>query len=245
MSNQEGRAKGADTEARPWGPWSTVGFAAVVLLLWVVGQVVTLVVVAGGPTEMRLAAKQGWVLARVTIATAPVLVGSSILLAYLRKRISIAEYLGLVWPQRRQVIQCCVTTLAFILICSLLGWAFERPDVPESMVTVFLTTGYFPVFLVAAVVAAPLGEEFFFRGFLLHGLRNSRLGAVGATVLTSVVFAAIPLQYDLYDMTIVALMGMLLCFIRIRSGSLWLCVVTHGAFNAIATAEAMLHLSSS
>ena len=46
----------------------------------------------------------------------------------------------------------------------------------------------------------PVFEELFFRGFLLEGFRRTFLGTTGAVVLTSLLWAVIHTQYDLYYM---------------------------------------------
>lgn len=112
------------------------------------------------------------------------------------------------------------------------------------MITVYTTSGSFPLFLFGLVVAAPLAEEFFFRGFLFAGLVDSRLGPAGAIALTAFAFGILHPQYDLYGIANIAVLGVLLGVIRWRTGSLWLCAFLHGLMNLAATVDVVVTLST-
>jgi CAAX protease family protein len=111
--------------------------------------------------------------------------------------------------------------------------------VPELMMAMYRTAGSMPIFLIGLVVAAPLAEEFLFRGFLFAGLLNSRLGPTGAIALTALGWASLHIQYDFYGMATIAATGTLLGLIRWRTGSLWLCALLHGLMNVVAIVEVM------
>jgi membrane protease YdiL (CAAX protease family) len=84
-------------------------------------------------------------------------------------------------------------------------------------------------------VAAPLSEEFFFRGFLFAGLKNSRLGGYGTVAVTSLLFACIHFQYDIQGLLFVLLIGIFFGITRLRTNSLWLCIALHSFMNIMAT----------
>ena len=80
--------------------------------------------------------------------------------------------------------------------------------------------------------------------FLFAGWSESKLGVGGAIVLTSFLWAAIHLQYDLYHIAMIFLFGIVLGVARHRTGSLIVPIVLHGAMNLIATIEAVIVLNS-
>ena len=97
-----------------------------------------------------------------------------------------------------------------------------------------------PLFLAAVGLVAPLSEELTVRGFLYRGFAASRLGPAGAILLTSALWASIHVQYDWFFIGEVFALGVILGWMRYRSGSTWLTVILHGAYNLIAVAQGML-----
>jgi membrane protease YdiL (CAAX protease family) len=84
------------------------------------------------------------------------------------------------------------------------------------------------------VVLAPLSEELLFRGFLYGGLAQSRIGPVGAILVTSGIWTVIHVQYTWLIMTQVFIYGVVFGVVRWRSGSLWPPMITHGLVNLLA-----------
>lgn len=91
--------------------------------------------------------------------------------------------------------------------------------------------GPFGVVLLAVlvVVAAPLAEETFFRGFLLQGLAR-RYTFWPAAVLTSAVFALAHVWWQLYLPIFV--LGLAFAWLFWRTGSLWAPIAAHATINA-------------
>ena len=100
--------------------------------------------------------------------------------------------------------------------------------------------GFLPVLVVALLVAAPVVEEVFFRGFLFKGLAASAVGAGGAILLTSLLWAGIHLQYDVYGKGLIFTVGLFLGVVRWRTGSVTLTVMLHGMINAVATTQTIV-----
>jgi membrane protease YdiL (CAAX protease family) len=226
----------------PWGPWATVGFGVLIVALWSFTQVFAATVIIGGtvkPSDLAL----GWIFARATIVSAPLLVGASVLLARVRRGVGVAAYLGLTWPRVSDALRWCLILLALLVAMASLSLALGK-SVAEPMLPVFRTAGSLPIFLIALVVAAPLAEEFLFRGFIFKGLLASRLGPTGAIALTALAWAALHIQYDLFGIACVVACGIFLGLVRWRTGSLWLCVLLHALVNAIATIEMMIFIST-
>jgi membrane protease YdiL (CAAX protease family) len=90
-------------------------------------------------------------------------------------------------------------------------------------------TAYFVNGLVSATIV-PFAEELFFRGLGVRAL--AFLGGVGAIVGTAVAFA---LGHGvLVALPIFIAFGVALAWVRLRSDSVWPCVIAHGLFNALA-----------
>jgi membrane protease YdiL (CAAX protease family) len=90
------------------------------------------------------------------------------------------------------------------------------------------------MYWIMTVVSAPLFEEIIFRGFLMRAWSESRLGSMGAIMLSSLIFAAIHLQYTPVNMAFVFGLGLLLGVMRWRSGSTTLTIMIHAAWNLTA-----------
>jgi membrane protease YdiL (CAAX protease family) len=95
----------------------------------------------------------------------------------------------------------------------------ENPGVAQVVVAV-----------IAVIVAAPLGEEVFFRGMLFGSLRG-RIGFARAAALSSLVFALVHVQPPL--VILMFFVGLGLAFAYERRGSLVAPIAAHAAFNLI------------
>lgn len=89
------------------------------------------------------------------------------------------------------------------------------------------------IVLAGVSIAAPLGEELFFRGFLQRGLELSR-GGPRAIVVTAFVFSAFHL--DPVGLTARFELGVFFGLLAWRAGSLWPAIAAHAANNLISSA---------
>jgi membrane protease YdiL (CAAX protease family) len=233
------------TEGQPWGFWATLGWSLMIVLASLTVQVavfVLFVLFRHGSGDLSKLSQDGSVLAAATIACAPVVAGLCFLIAKLRKGIRLSDYLGLTWPRRGVVIRWLIALVAVGGLSDLVTTLLGRSWVPQVMVDLYRNTRVLWPLWIALVVGAPLGEETFFRGFLLPGLRATRLGQLGAVLVSSVAWASIHFQYDFYGMVQIFGVGILLGYARLKTGSLWLCMVMHGLLNLIATVQLELYL---
>lgn len=84
------------------------------------------------------------------------------------------------------------------------------------------------------VVAAPISEEVFFRGFMFGALRNS-LPLWTAALISALVWGALHLSGGNLGVAIqLSLFGIVLAWLYERSGSLWSPILAHTINNAIA-----------
>lgn len=154
--------------------------------------------------------------------------------------VRLGPYLGfrrISWKQALVAVIVCSVNQPVV---SFLTW-LNRQMLPERLVEQFddqqrllatLFVGHNRFLMIATViVAAALGEEIFFRGFLLPSLRKS-FGVVAAVLVSGALFSAMHLEW----VGFLGLMeiGVLLAMLRIWSGSLWPAIIGHGVNNAIA-----------
>ena len=92
--------------------------------------------------------------------------------------------------------------------------------------------------VLAIVVVAPLYEELIFRGLLWRAISeqfvehsssqsSEAYGAIIASILTSLIFAVIHLQYGLYEISTIVVLALIFCYARYKSGSLLLPILLH------------------
>jgi membrane protease YdiL (CAAX protease family) len=95
--------------------------------------------------------------------------------------------------------------------------------------------------LAAICIGAPMSEELLFRGFLFSGLAKSRIGVLGAAVVTTVLWTSLHLGYTLFGLFEVLGIGFYLSWVLIRTGSLWVTMFCHGVYNTV-VAIALLYV---
>jgi len=117
----------------------------------------------------------------------------------------------------------------YVAIVDLAGLGDLTPEstLPEDIFDNPFTA---PLVGLLALLAAPLAEETFFRGFLFPGLRN-RLGTLRAALGSSLFFAL--LHFNVGSIVPFTIIGMLLTWAYVATGSIWMAIGAHFAFNAI------------
>jgi len=231
---------------RPWGLWATFGFSLVVFLAWLITQIVGIAGLAFLATrfgQTRLAGElvQGtsglaWSLG--AIVSAPVELGLILLFINLR-RVPLLNYLAIRRVSRVRLLGWTALLLGFCVLSDALTWHLGRAIVPEVMIDAYRTAGWAPLLWLTVIIAAPLTEEVFFRGFIFAGIVHSPLGGIGAVVVTSLVWAAVHQQYDAYGQGMVFGAGLLLGYARLQTGSIFPCLAMHGLMNLLATVQVM------
>jgi membrane protease YdiL (CAAX protease family) len=154
-------------------------------------------------------------------------------------------YLGLRRLSAKQALIALVVMAANQPIVSFLTWA-ERELLPRGIVADFdakqrmldavFAAHAWPMTL-TVVIAAPLGEELFFRGFALPALRKS-WGVTAAVLVSGALFSM--LHMDPVGFLGLMEIGVLLAALRIWSGTLWAAVLGHAVNNGIAGGAFML-----
>ncbi len=242
MSSLEIPAPPVMAARRPPRTWYFLGTTVVGLIAYgamILAQLATLLLLAlhAGPVmtsqaELQALLNQGGSIAAATIAACPFVLG--VLWAAVRiARRRFASYLALRWPIRGELVRGLAISFAFLLAWDLLSYLTgqKTPDFAIDSYRTARDAGVLPLLLIAFCVAAPITEEFAVRGFLFRGWSKSFLGPIGAILLSSALWAATHVQYDWYYVCEVFLIGLIFGYLRHRSGSTWLTVITHGFCN--------------
>lgn len=232
----------------PWGFWATLGWTLVIMFGYLMAEGL-IFAIAGGISvgfgqkpDMHKLQTNGFFLSLALLAAAPVAIALSLFLAWLRKGPPLRDYLALRLPTFKQTILCAIILSVFVAAFDTLSTALGKPVITQWMLDIYSQAKSLPLLWLAIIVAAPLSEEFIFRGFLLTGVQHSPAGATVAVILSSALWAAIHAQYDLYGIAMIFVVGLLFGYVRIKSGSLLLCILLHSLMNLIATLQVHWHL---
>jgi membrane protease YdiL (CAAX protease family) len=236
----------------PWGIWATIGFSSIIIALFLLiqflGASVFAVVASKNNPNLNFdeftASLQtnGFLIASVTCATTITTVGLIALFASFRKGTTVKQYLHLYPVSTKTLCVWIGVALVFAIAWDGLTYLLDRPIIPEFMLRAYETAYFVPLLWLAIVIAAPLAEELFFRGFLFEGIRYARLGATGAVVITSLLWAVIHLQYGPYEITTVFILGLILGVARLVTGSIYIPIVMHALVNLVATVEVAVYI---
>ncbi len=131
--------------------------------------------------------------------------------------------------------------VAFYLFAAIYG-AIVQPDA-EQEITESLGADQGTLGLIVAgcvvMILAPLAEEVFFRGFFYASLRT-KFGIAAAALVNGVVFGLVHFGFESVDQLLILpplmVLGVILCLVYEKTGSLWPAVGMHAFNNAVAYA---------
>jgi len=241
-----------EIKAKPWGFWATLGFSAIIFALFCAIQILVVTVflslakVQHPELDLEVYTKSlssnGFCLAISEIVSGLICIPLTLLFTKLRKNISIKNYIGFREPLMREWVKWLLILAAFLFLSDAVSLLLHQPIAPPFMVDAYKTASFLPALLFAIIIVAPIFEEIFFRGFLFQGIRYSRLGPIGAIGMTSFFWAVIHLQYDVYTITTLFALGLLLGIARLKTGSIHLLMVMHSVTSLVATIEMVLYI---
>jgi membrane protease YdiL (CAAX protease family) len=241
-----------DMGVKAWGFWATLGFSAIIFGLFSALQIlvasvfVSVAKIQQPELDLEVYANSlssnGFCLAVGVIVSGLICIPLTLWFTKLRKDISIKDYIGFREPLTREWVRWLLILGAFLFLSDAVTLLLGRPIVPPFMVDAYKTASFLPALLFAIIIVAPIFEEIFFRGFLFQGIRYSRLGPIGAIGMTSFFWAIIHLQYDVYSITTLFALGLLLGIARLKTDSIHLLMVMHSVTSLVATIEMVLYI---
>jgi uncharacterized protein len=226
-----------------WGYWATLGWA---VLAFIAGQFIALGVMLwmriGDFNAMLNAPFDGAMVTVFILISNPITI-AVIALAVWIARAPLADYLALKWAATRDVILGLVCIVVLVAISDGLLYFSGYPLVTDFQLQSYTSAaaeGWLAALWLGTVVFAPAGEEILFRGFLFRGWARSERMAWPAIVVISVLWSLLHVQYDWTGILQIFIIGLVLGWMRWRSGSTLLTFLLHGLFNLEGTMETLL-----
>lgn len=240
------------TKRGVWPFWPTIGFGAIIFTGWAIIQtLVTMPFIIKEIINSNLSdftniaqnlIQDSFYVALVTMISAPVGIGLIILFIKLRGNITLKEYLGLRLFKKKHLLIFFGILIVFFILNIYLEKLFPQLQSADSTIGSYTGSGLI-LFGIAAVIFAPIFEESFFRGFLFAGFYQSRIGAFGAIILTSIFFAVLHFQYGAAGILIIFVLAVFLGIVRLVTKSLIATISFHALWNLGAIVQIILYLN--
>ena len=154
------------------------------------------------------------------------------------RRIDFVETLSLRRPSMIRIAGAILIAVGMsVILHQLLAWQTRIVPIPEeldALVSKVHGVGSslmgFVILLIAFAVSPAVCEELLYRGVLVASLRQ-RLSPVTVSLLVGVLFALHHLHP--YRFPLIFALGVVLTYVVLRSGSIYLCMLTHFIHNTI------------
>lgn len=156
------------------------------------------------------------------------------------KQGSFKEIYSLHKVKKTALFKWSLVVIALHLIVAVFFFVFDVP-LPPYMVEVYTTADYFWLVVVAVVIAAPIIEEFNFRGVILSGF-EVKFGFVPAMIIVSSIFALIHEQYQWEYLIWVFILALIVSIAKKQTGTLLVPIYLHALANVLATIDLILYM---
>lgn len=127
----------------------------------------------------------------------------------------------------------------FVLLAVYSELVSLQPDTAPEKLGADSSNLHMLFFAILVGVMAPIGEEFFFRGFLYRALRNG-LGVLGAAIVSGLLFGAMHIDAAtterLLQVVPLAVLGISFALLYHWTGTLYSAIALHATNNSIAVA---------
>lgn len=230
---------------KPWGRAATFGLGLIAMLI---GQMAALVVLSfrydRGLASLANVASDGVAVSLIILISTPVQLVLLMLMAR-QTGAAPADYLGFKWPRRGEVVLGVLAMIALIILGNGISRLLGQDTVTGFQYDIYRSAsaaGWLPWLWIAVVVAAPIGEETLFRGFLFRGWHREPRDVWIAIIAIALLWAFSHLQYDLFVIAQVFVVGVILGWFRWASGSTLLTMLLHGLVNCEGMFETFLAL---
>lgn len=239
----------------PFGPVSGVALTFVLILIYfVLSSAYPVIALLTGAMDLKTlaagfrnmtTAQLGWIVLSLLAAQAITFGVAYAFAGFKRHRRADVLALG---AARRGILDYVLSSVGFFLVALLGGLLIslvlphdELKDMRALLPLIF--SDWFWLVAVAIAIGAPLCEEFVFRGFLFPTIAKTKIGVIGAALISSALWSLIHI-YSIQGMLAIFLLGLALSAILVRTGSLWPCIVCHGLYNGAVLAYARVYLSA-
>jgi len=238
-----------EPRAPQWGLAGTLFWGTVVAVVTVFIQtlaVISYAIFVYGDFSEELLTELEYNGMALSIATFATFIFCSLLIfgiVKLKRNSNIKHYLALNTISLGEVKKWVLIIFALIVLTDSLTYLLGKPIVVEFMTKAYRSADLMWLFWIALIVAAPIFEELFFRGFLFTGLSSSFLGPAGAILVTSATWAAVHLQYELYGIISIFIVGLVLGIARFTTGSILTTIMMHSIMNLVATVQTAIYMA--
>lgn len=236
------------TAPRPWGLWPTLLLSLVAVLVFFGSSLLIFLILELTRGKSGIPAPDpasfpgdGEFYTLATVVSAPLAMLFLLILIRIRKNPPPRDYLALKKVRTGTMARWLLLTLPLIALVDLFLFLTSNL-VHEFMIDLYTTASCLPTLLIALALFSPLFEETLFRGFLYRGIRESRLGAWGAVMLSAVFWTMLHWQYDPPGMLTIFCFGIFLGIARERSGSLCVPFSIHALVNLAAMIETYVYV---
>jgi CAAX protease family protein len=235
-----------------WGAWATLGFSVLIYVIIIILNIIIILYFLFSTSYslditvitnlINRFITDGQILAFTTFVNA----FAGILLVYLiiklRKGHNFKEYIGFntfKWKTFLYLILILIFYLWFFNIASII---YNNTVTTEFVVDIYKSNVSWYTVTFVIVIVAPVFEEIIFRGFIFEGILNSKLGKIGAVLITSIIWAVIHIQYDIFGISSIFVLGIILGMTKLKTNSIIYCIGGHIFINLLASLETMNYL---
>ncbi len=169
-----------------WGFWATLLWGVGIALIFTLAQSIAVIVavvlrtanLAEPDFAQQLAAieKDGTVLSIATYCSTIICCGAIAVAVAAKNGATLRDYLCLNPVSIRAAVLWIGGLVVLLVLLDLLTGALNKPIVPDFVATVYKSANPVWTIWIATVIAAPLFEETFFRGFLFKGFEATIMG---------------------------------------------------------------------
>jgi CAAX protease family protein len=233
-------------ERKPWGLTMTTVWIVVAVIAMMIATVIGILIwFPDAQMDSPEFAKDARAFGLLSLVASAAVVAVLMIAARLRGWRPI-DYLGLTWPNGREVMIAFAVTAGFVVAFDAFTYLIGKDVVTPFQIELYKSAAASNSLLymwAALILAAPIGEEITFRGFLYRGWARSPNFVWPAIIIISALWAIIHTQYDWFGVFQIFLLGLVLGWVRWRSGSTLLTIALHALINAWATVQTIIRLN--
>jgi membrane protease YdiL (CAAX protease family) len=217
----------------PW--WAPLAAMLVAFIVATIAYLVLAAAVEGAGGNVTAAGPPGLVISATLIQDAALIAAAWMFAGIWSRGLTPAAF-GLRPTALRSAVGWTILTfIAFWVLTAIYVQIVGQPDQQELTRDLHDEQSLAALIGYAVLLAfvAPLCEEFFFRGFT-YGVLREKFGVAGGTILTGIVFGLVHVAGSpLETVGVLVILGMLLCVLYQRTGSLLPCIALHAINNGI------------